>query len=155
MVMNKVIAENVQQLLDQEGTEIGPTEYVEITQEQINTFARATGDFQWIHVDEERAKRESPFKKTIAHGYLTVSMIPTLLFKILDVRNSQMTVNYGIEKLRFGEPVLVNDRIRLKAKLASVKQLRKITRVVVEGKIEIENKNKPAVEGSVVLLYYF
>lgn len=153
--MNKVIAENVQQLLDQEGTEIGPTEYVEITQEQINTFARATGDFQWIHVDEERAKRESPFKKTIAHGYLTVSMIPTLLFKILDVRNSQMTVNYGIEKLRFGEPVLVNDRIRLKAKLASVKQLRKITRVVVEGKIEIENKNKPAVEGSVVLLYYF
>ncbi|MBD3374639.1 MaoC family dehydratase [candidate division KSB1 bacterium] len=153
--MNKVIAENVQQLLDQEGTEIGPTEYVEITQKQINTFARATGDFQWIHVDEERAKRESPFKKTIAHGYLTVSMIPTLLFKILDVRNSQMTVNYGIEKLRFGEPVLVNDRIRLKAKLASVKQLRKITRVVVEGKIEIENKNKPAVEGSVVLLYYF
>jgi acyl dehydratase len=153
--MNKVIAENVQQLFKQEGAEIGPTEYVEITQEQINTFARATGDFQWIHVDEERAKRESPFKKPVAHGYLTVSMIPTLLFKILDVRNSQMTVNYGIEKLRFGEPVLVNDRIRLKANLASVKQLRKITRVVVEGKIEIENKNKPAVEGSVVLLYYF
>lgn len=153
--MNKVIAENVQQLLEQEGTEIGPTEYVEITQEQINTFARATGDFQWIHVDEERAKKESPFKKPIAHGYLTVSMIPTLLFKILKVRNSQMTVNYGIEKLRFGEPVLVNDRIRLVARLASVKQLRKITKVVVDGKIEIENKIKPAVEGSVVLLYYF
>ncbi len=153
--MNKVIAENVQQLLEQAGTEIGPTEYVEITQEQINTFARATGDFQWIHVDEERAKKESPFKKPIAHGYLTVSMIPTLLFKILKVRNSQMTVNYGIEKLRFGEPVLVNDRIRLVARLASVKQLRKITKVVVDGKIEIENKIKPAVEGSVVLLYYF
>ena len=91
------------------GKEIGTSEYIQITQAQIDKFADATLDYQWIHTDPERAAKESPFKSTIAHGYLTLSMLTYLWYSIVDVRNVKMIVNYGIESLRFQQPVLVDN----------------------------------------------
>src|SRR5690606_908581 len=100
------------------GKDLGISPYHKITQEQIMKFADATLDHQWIHTDADRASRESPFKATIAHGYLTLSLIPYLWKKIVDIRNLKMEINYGIEELRFGQAVVVNSEVRLKAKLA-------------------------------------
>lgn len=153
--MEKFIATSFESLQAGEGLEIGPSEWMEITQGQINLFADATHDHQWIHVDVEKAKKESPHGKTIAHGYLTVSLIPTLLFQFFVVENSTMIVNYGVESLRFGQPVLVDSRVRLKAKIESVKNLRGTVKVTLNVAIEIENEKKPALTGEVVLLYFF
>lgn len=136
------------------GVELGPTEPVEITQAQINKFAEATGDDQWVHVDPLRAK-ESQFGSTIAHGYLTIALIPTFMQQLLITSNSKMTVNYEIEKMRFGEPVLVNDSLQLRAKILEVKQLRQITRMRMETVMDIVDKTKPAVKGNISVLYYF
>jgi acyl dehydratase len=136
------------------GIELGATEPVQITQEQIDKFADATGDDQWVHVDPERAK-ESQFGSTIAHGYLTIALIPTLMQELLITSNSRMTVNYEIEKMRFGEPVLVNDSLQLRAKILEVKQLRQITRMRMETILDIVGKPKPAVKGNISVLYYF
>ena len=90
------------------GQELGTSDWLQVTQEQINRFADATLDHQWIHVDEEKAKTESPFKSTIAHGYLTISLLPYLWGQIVEVKNFKMQVNYGIENFRFGQAVKVN-----------------------------------------------
>jgi acyl dehydratase len=111
------------------GKELGVSSWHTITQEQINQFADATLDFQWIHTDEEKAKNEGPFGSTIAHGYLTLSLIPYLWKEIVDIQNLKMEINYGIESLRFAQPVLVNAKIRLKAKLAAIINLRGVTKV--------------------------
>src|SRR5665647_1310070 len=102
------------------GQDLGISDYITISQEQINLFADATLDHQWIHVDSERAKIESPFKSTIAHGFLNLSIMPHLWDQIVEVHNSKLTVNYGIEKLRFNQPVLVGSEVRLNAKLKSL-----------------------------------
>jgi acyl dehydratase len=137
------------------GKEIGISDYITITQEQINRFAEATLDHQWIHTDPERAAQESPFKATIAHGYLTMSMLTYCWFNIVDVRNVKMIVNYGIENLRFGQPVLVNSRIRARVTMDSVTNLRGITKIKVDIIMEIEGNTKPAYECTVVFLYHF
>ena len=95
------------------GKNIGVSDYVELNQERINLFADATLDHQWIHVDTEKAKAESPFKSTIAHGYLTLSMLPYLWNQIIKVNNLKMMINYGIDKMKFGQPVLSGQKIRL------------------------------------------
>ncbi|RLD75146.1 MAG: MaoC family dehydratase, partial [Bacteroidetes bacterium] len=110
------------------GKELGVSDYLKITQEQINLFADATLDHQWIHTDPEKAKTESPFKSTIAHGYLTVSVLPYLWAQIADFHNVKMMVNYGIEKLKFMQAVLVNSELRMVAKLVSLKNLRGTTK---------------------------
>ena len=138
-----------------EGKELGVSEYLQVTQEMINKFADATLDHQWIHLDVERAKIESPFKSTIAHGYLTVSLLPYLWLQIVEVKNIQMMVNYGIEKFRFGQPVLVNDRVRVRVVLESVIDLRGITKAQLKATLEIENGKKPAFEGDIIFLYHF
>src|SRR3982751_1526480 len=94
------------------GTHLGWSDWTEITQQQGDTFAEATGDFQWIHVDPERAARESPFGGPIAHGYLTLSLIPALLPQIVEIGGFRMGVNYGTEKVRFPSPVPVGSRVR-------------------------------------------
>jgi acyl dehydratase len=137
------------------GQEIGISEYITITQEQINKFAEATIDHQWIHVDPERASVESPFQKTIAHGYLTLSMLTYLWFSIVDVRNVKMVVNYGIEKLRFNHPVVVNSRVRSRVSLVSIANLRGIARVQVKILLEIEGIKKPAYDCIATFLYHF
>ncbi|MCF8261797.1 MAG: MaoC family dehydratase [Melioribacteraceae bacterium] len=151
--MEKIIITNHNDLLEMVGKEIGPSEYVQITQEQINKFAEATGDYQWIHTDPERAKTESPFKKTIAHGYLTVSLIPVLIFKIIEVQNCKMQVNYSIDKMRFGAPVVVDSSVRIVLNFTEAKKLRDIIKLTLSLKIEIKDEKKPALTGEIVLLY--
>jgi acyl dehydratase len=137
------------------GKELGVSEYLKVTQEQINLFADATLDHQWIHTDPERAAKESPFKTTIAHGYLTVSLMPYLWEQIAEFANVKMMVNYGIENMRFGEAVTVNSEVRLKASLKSLKNLRGITKAELDVVLEIKDHRKPALKGTIVFLYHF
>jgi acyl dehydratase len=130
------------------------SEYHVITQSQINQFADATLDHQWIHTDPARAA-ESQFKSTIAHGYLTLSLVPHLWDQIAEFRNIKMMVNYGIEKLKFNQPVLVNQEVRLRAKLHSIINLRGITKFEVDVTLEIKDNTKPAFNGILVFLYHF
>jgi acyl dehydratase len=137
------------------GKEIGITPWHTITQEQINMFAEATIDHQWIHTDPEKAKNEGPFGGTIAHGYLTVSLLPYFWHQLADVQNLKMQINYSIENIRFAQPVPVNSRVRLKAKLAAIVNLRGITKANIGVEMEIEDVKKPAYTGEVVFLYHF
>ena len=102
------------------GEELGRSEWLEVNQERINLFADATLDHQWIHVDVERAKTESPYQSTIAHGYLTLSLLPYLWDQVITVNNIKMLVNYGMDNMRFGQPVVTGSRVRLVAKLHSL-----------------------------------
>lgn len=137
------------------GQELGISQWHTIDQEQINKFADATLDHQWIHTDPEKAKNEGPFKATIAHGYLTLSLIPYLWKQIADVRNIKMEINYGIERFKFGQAVLVNNEVQLKAKLMSISNLRGITKVTIQATLVIKDQPKPAYVGDVVFLYHF
>lgn len=136
------------------GKELGVSDWHTITQDQINQFADATLDHQWIHIDTQRAA-ESPFKSTIAHGYLTLSLVPHLWDQIAEFRNIKMMVNYGIDKLKFNQPVLVNQEVRLRAKLHSIISLRGITKFEVDVTLEIKDNAKPAFNGILVFLYHF
>lgn len=137
------------------GKEIGTSPWHTITQEQINHFGQATLDEQWIHTDPERAKTESPFAATIAHGYLTVSLLPHFWHQITEVRNLKMLINYGIEEIRFAQPVVVDSRVRLICKLNAIANLRGITKATIGVTMEIEGQKKPAYTGAVVFLYHF
>lgn len=137
------------------GQELGVSEYLKITQDRINLFADATLDHQWIHTDPERAKVESPFKSTIAHGYLTLSVLPHLWDGIMEVNNVQSMINYGIEGLRFQEAVQVDDEVRLRVNLKSVRNLRGVVKTEMDVKLEIKDKKKPAYTGTIVFLYHF
>ncbi|MFD7241602.1 MaoC family dehydratase [Streptomyces massasporeus] len=125
------------------GGDLGTSEWIEVTQERIDTFADATGDHQWIHVDPERAK-EGPFGAPIAHGYLTLSLFIPLFTELLDVQGVTTKVNYGLNKVRFPSPVKAGSRIRLTAKLAEVEEVPGGVQITVEGAIEIEGATKPA-----------
>ena len=138
-----------------EGQIIGASAWHKIDQGQIDRFADATLDYQWIHTDKEKAEKEGPFKSTIAHGYLTLSLIPYLWKQIADVRNVKMEINYGIENLKFGEAVPVNSEVRLQATVKSVINLRGTVKAVVEAKLLIKDHKKPAYTGDVVFLYHF
>src|SRR5215208_3469935 len=138
--------------LEQSGErELGTSSWHEITQEQVNTFAEATGDHQWIHVDPERAAT-GPFGGPVAHGYLTLSMLPMLLSEVVSVSDAVMGVNYGTEKIRFTSPVPVGSRVRVHAKL--LKTQRRGPSVIwnVGIEVEIENKEKPALVGEIVYM---
>ena len=137
------------------GQELGVSNYLKISQERINLFADATLDHQWIHTNPERAKVESPFKSTIAHGYLTLSILPHLWDDIMEVNNVQSMINYGIENLRFQEAVLVDDEVRLCVTLKSVRNLRGVVKTEMDVKLEIKDKKKPAYTGTIVFLYNF
>ena len=137
------------------GQEIGVSDYVQLTQERINQFADATDDHQWIHVNPERAAKESQYKTTIAHGYLTLSMLPYLWDQIIEVHNLKMMVNYGMDKMKFGQPVLSGQSIRLKTILQSVQNLRGIIKVEIKFVIDIKEQGKKALEGIATFLYYF
>ena len=153
--MSKIVITSYQDLEQYIGKEIGMSDYLTITQEQINQLADATLDHQWIHVDEERAKVESPFKSTIAHGYLNISILPYLWEQIVEVQNSKLTVNYGIENLRFNQPVLVNSQVRVHAKLKSLKNLRGVSKAEIDVSLEIKDNPKSAFDGTIIFLYHF
>ena len=143
------------QLFTGYSTALGASEWLTLDQERINLFADATLDHQWIHVDTERAAKESPYKSTIAHGYLTLSVLPYLWDQIIEVRNIKMLVNYGMDKMRFGQPVVCGSRVRLVASLHDIQNLRGICKTEIKFRIEIEGQRKPALEGIASFLYYF
>ena len=133
------------------GRDLGTSGWHEITQERIDLFAEATGDRQWIHVDPEAAAR-GPFGTTVAHGYLTLSLLPHLLGELVRVGDAAMGVNYGTERIRFTSPVPVGSRVRLHARIAGAERrpVGVLWRAAVE--VEIEGREKPALVGEVVYL---
>ena len=151
--MSKVVINSYEDFEKLVGQEIGKSEYLQVTQERINQFADATIDHQWIHVDPERAKKESPFKSTIAHGYLTLSLLPYFWNQIVEVNNLKMMINYGIDKMKFGQAVITGDSIRLVASLHSLANLRGVTKAEIKFAIEIEGAKKKALEGIATFLY--
>lgn len=153
--MSKIVINSFEDFEKYIGKELGVSDYLTITQEQINKFAEATLDSQWIHLDAERAKTESPFKSTIAHGYLNLSVLPYLWGQIVEVNNIKLQVNYGIEKLRFNQAVLVNSKVRLKAKLNSLTDLRGVSKAEIKVTLEILDNKKPALDATIVFLYHF
>lgn len=153
--MEKLIVNSYEDFASHLGEVLGTSEWLQIDQDRINMFADATLDHQWIHVDVERAKTESPYKSTIAHGYLTLSVLPYLWDQIIEVKNIKMLVNYGIEHMRFGKPVITGSRVRLVTKLQQIQNLRGTCKTEIDFRIEIEGERKPALEGIAVFLYYF
>ena len=153
--MEKVIINSYHEFAALLGKNIGVSDYVELSQERINLFADATLDHQWIHVDTERAAVESPFKSTIAHGYLTLSMLPYLWNQIIEVKNLKMMVNYGMDKMKFGQAVKAGEHVRLVADLYSIENLRGIAKVQIKFAIEIVESPKKALTGIATFLYYF
>ena len=131
------------ELVAAEGAELGPTEWLEITQERVDLFADATEDHQWIHVDPERAA-SGPFGGTIAHGLLTLSLLPHFTHQLYTVDNIAMAINYGYNKVRFITPVRVGAKLRARAVIASVAQLDNAVQATVNTTVEIEGADKPA-----------
>jgi len=137
------------------GVPLGPSEWVLVDQARINAFAEATGDRQWIHIDVERAREESPFGQTIGHGYLTLALIPSLIPQILHVENCSMVVNYGTDRIRLPAPVISGSRIRLAAEFKAVRELPNgAARAVLTFRFDLENGAKPVCTGDVVYVYY-
>jgi len=126
-----------------QGSQLGPTDWLEVTQERVNLFADATNDHQWIHVDPERAAN-GPFGGTIAHGLLTLSLLPHFTHQLYTVDNIAMAVNYGYNKVRFITPVRVGSKIRARAEIAKVDQLDGAVQATVPVTVEIEGSDKPA-----------
>ncbi|MEJ5092251.1 putative enoyl-CoA hydratase 1 [compost metagenome] len=150
-----VTINNYEDYKSYEGKLLGLSQWHKIDQKQINSFADATLDHQWIHVDKEKAESEGPFKSTIAHGYLTLSLIPYLWKQIAEVKNVKMEINYGIENLKFGQAVLVDNEVQLQAKVKSVINLRGVIKVIIEASLLIKDNAKPAYVGDVIFLYHF
>jgi acyl dehydratase len=126
-----------------EGAELGPTDWLEVTQDRVNLFADATDDHQWIHVDPERAAN-GPFGGTIAHGLLTLSLLPHFTHQLYTVDNIAMAVNYGYNKVRFITPVRVGVKIRARAQIAKVDRLDGAVQATVTVTVEIDGSDKPA-----------
>ncbi|NIB39215.1 MaoC family dehydratase [Pseudomaricurvus alkylphenolicus] len=135
------------------GNRLGESDWLEIDQERINLFAEATGDHQWIHVDPERAK-DGPFKATIAHGYLTLSLVNLFLPQIVDVQGISMGVNYGCEKIRFPSPVTVNSRVRGVGELIKVEEVKGGVQATIRVTVEIEGNDRPACVVDTISRYY-
>jgi acyl dehydratase len=136
------------------GRHLGHSDWVTITQEQVDAFADATGDHQWIHVDPERAARESPFGGPIAHGFLTLSLLPMLVPQILETSGFRMGVNYGTEKVRFPSPVPVGARVRAGATLDSATPFEGGVQLTVTVTVEVEGAGKPAMVATTVSRRY-
>jgi acyl dehydratase len=147
------VIDGIEGLKAKVGEHLGYSEYVQITQEQVNQFAEATGDHQWIHVDVERATA-GPFGGPIAHGYLTLSLGPALLPQIVAVQGISMGVNYGANKVRFPSPVPVGAKLRLGAKLLAVEDVAGGAQGTMELTFEIEGAPKPSCGAEVLFRYY-
>jgi acyl dehydratase len=135
------------------GKHLGHSDWEVIDQDKINRFADATGDHQWIHVDIERAKA-GPFGTTIAHGYMTLSLVPIFVFQLLKVEGAKLVVNYGLNKARFPAPVPVDSRVRMGGEIAAVEQVSGGLQVTLACTFEIEGQTKPACVAEIVFRYY-
>ena len=148
--------ESLESLRQQVGQEIGVSEWFVVSQERIQQFADATLDHQWIHVDRERARRESPFKDTIAHGFLTLSLVPHFVTQVLAMRDSvRMAINYGLNRVRFVSPVIADSKIRARFVLQSLKDVPPNgVEAVFVVTLEAENSAKPCCVAEWVVRYY-
>lgn len=153
--MSKVVISSYEDFEQYVGLQLGVSDYVELSQDRINLFADATLDHQWIHVDTEKAKTESPFGQTIAHGYLTLSMLPFLWEQIIEVNNLERMMNYGMDKMKFAQPVLSGQHVRLVTKLEELANLRGAIKTTIKFTIEIQETGKKALEGLATFIYYF
>jgi acyl dehydratase len=136
------------------GESLGVSEWLVVTQEMIDLFAEATGDHQWIHVDRERASREMPGGKTIAHGFLTLSLLPVMAQSISRVRTRSRALNYGSNKVRFTSPVPAGSRIRLRQVLKASEPVAGGRRLIMEATVEIEGTDRPALVAETITLNY-
>jgi acyl dehydratase len=151
----KVIA-SIDDALASVGAELGASDWLEIDQARIDAFADATGDHQWIHVDPARAKAESPYGTTIAHGFLTLSLIPALSKQCFVVENARMGINYGLNKVRFIAPVPVGSRLRVRSELADVNRIDDTTaHLTVRHTVEVDGNDKPAALAEMIGRYVF
>jgi acyl dehydratase len=147
--------ERAADLKEYEGKEIGVSDWYMVTQEQINKFADATGDYQWIHVDVERCKREMPGGKTIAHGWLTLSLVPRLASTLYQVKTRSRGLNYGANRVRFTGAVPAGARIRLRLTIKSVEPMRDGgTRITNEGTMELEGSDRPVLVAETIGVSY-
>ena len=147
------IYQSPRDLIGQEGTPLGPTDWLAIEQDRVNGFAEVTGDHQWIHVDVERAKA-GPFGGTIAHGYLTMSLVNFFLPDLIEVRGFSHAVNVGADRLRFLSPVKVGSRIRGVGEIVSVEEVKGAIQSVVRVTVEIEGSDKPACVVDTISRYF-
>ena len=152
--MSKLVISSYEEFAQHVGEVIGTSDWLEVPQDRINLFADATLDHQWIHVDQERSK-DGPFGQTIVHGYLTLSLLPYMWEQIIEVNNLKMMVNYGMDKMKFGQAVLSGQSVRLVATLQSIANLRGICKVEIKFAIEIKDERKPALTGVATVLYHF
>lgn len=136
------------------GQEVAVSDWIKISQERINTFADATGDHQWLHVDVERAKRESPFGGPIAHGFLTLSLLPMLLENTISMTDVKMAVNYGLNKVRFPAPVPVDSNLRARLKLLEVEDITGGAQIIWEVVMEREGSEKPVCVAESIMRRY-
>ena len=136
------------------GKELGTSEWREMTYEAIQKFADATGDHQWIHVDAKRAAAETPFKSTIAHGFLTLSLISTLIRSAVQFEHLRMAINYGLNKVRFPAPLKEGQRYRLQMKLGEVSEIPNGVEGLLDATIEVEGERKPACVAQLVFRFY-
>ena len=155
MAAPQTVVPSLEALLDRTGEQLGPSEWIEVSQERIDRFAAATDDHQWIHVDTERAARETPWKSTIAHGYLTLSLTPHLLDRVLRVDGWSRAINTGLERLRLATPVPAGGRVRMRAEIKDVRRVAGHgVRVAFAVRIEVEGATKPALLATVNYVYF-
>lgn len=153
--MERLVINSYEEFAQHLGQELGKSDYILVDQDRINLFADATMDHQWIHVDTEKAKAESPFGQTIAHGYLTLSLIPVLWEQIIEVHNLERMMNYGMDKMKFGQPVLSGQSVRMTTTLSEIQNLRGAIKTTIRFVIDIKETGKKAVEGDATFIYYF
>ena len=152
--MPSLTVETPEALKEFVGKEIGVSDWLVATQERIDQFAEATEDRQWIHVDRERAKRESPYGSTIAHGFLTLSLVSFFTKQVIQVRGTGLVVNYGLNRVRFPSPVREGSRIRARVSLLSFKQLADVREAVFACSVECEGSDKPCCVAEWIVRYY-
>ncbi len=153
--MEALVCTNLAALKKKVGSELPLGDWITVTQEMINAFAEATLDFQWIHVDVEKANQYSPFKAPVAHGFMSVSLISKMLGEVLRVESVQMGVNYGLNKVRFPNPVLVNSKVRLRSKILQVDPYGDTgMKILWDCTVEIEGAEKPACVAEFVSLMF-
>lgn len=153
--MARTVIPDISALKDFVGRALEPSDWVCVDQARIDAFAEATGDRQWIHVDPERARRESPFGVTIAHGHLTLSLAPMMLQQCVEVKGVRLLVNPGIEHVRLRSPVRVGSNVRMRGSISHVRELKGgAARVTFRCTIEVEGANKPAAFGDFHVVYF-
>ncbi|WP_289644489.1 MaoC family dehydratase [Maribacter aestuarii] len=153
--MGKLVLKDLNEFRSFEGKSPPTGEWIPITQEMINNFAKATLDFQWIHVDVEKATKHSPFKKPVAHGFMSVSLLSKMLGDLIEVQSVQMGVNYGLNKVRFPHPVTVDSKLRLHAKITTIEDYADTgVKVTWQCSVEIDGADKPACVAEFISLMF-